>query len=262
MRIIYGINPIREALKARKAIKKIEVNETRGGRIVLDLIKEAERLGVSVERVGREILDMAAGNGRHQGVVAFVEGGFDYVDIEDIINRWRSSGQRALILILDSIEDPQNLGSLIRAGCAAGANGVVMPKDRAAPVTAAVVKASAGGAEHMLIARVANLNTAIKRLKHEGIWVVGVEADADKNIFTVDLDVDLALVIGGEGKGLRRLVTWNCDFTVSIPMQGSLGSLNAAQAGVIALFEVVRQKGLSNPRGYPTQGVIQPKGDR
>jgi 23S rRNA (guanosine2251-2'-O)-methyltransferase len=246
--IIYGINPVSEVLKSRPGgIEKIVV-AVRGGRGGAGgggasgvLVKDARRLKVTVETVERGELDRLAGTTKHQGVAAVMKGEFRYSDIEDVLGAWKERGGQALFLILDSIEDPQNLGSLIRAAAAAGANGVVIPKDRAARVTPAVVKVSAGAVEYVPIVLVTNLAKAIETLKGEGVWVVGVEADATEDIFNADLNRDLALVIGSEGGGITRLVRQRCDFTVSIPMAGGVNSLNAAQAGVVSLFEARRQ---------------------
>ena len=158
------------------------------------------------------------------------------------MERWKSSGEKALLLILDSIQDPQNLGSLIRTAYAAGVHGVIIPKDRAAEVSPSVAKASAGAVEHTLIARVTNIASTIEQLKKAGIWVVGIEADSPQDIYSFDMDRDIAIVIGSEGKGMRRLVRETCDACLSIHMKGKISSLNASVAGGIALFEVMRNR--------------------
>ncbi|MEE9615091.1 MAG: 23S rRNA (guanosine(2251)-2'-O)-methyltransferase RlmB [Thermodesulfobacteriota bacterium] len=252
-RLVYGINPVREALRGRGGrgakggsggeVEKVVVSEGRCGRAAEEILKDAASKGIKVERVARKALDTLAGTQKHQGVLATLRGEYPYRDIEDLLSAWKESGTRAFFLVLDSIQDPQNLGSLVRTAHAAGVHGVITPKDRSAEVTAAVVKASAGATEHTRVARVTNLADALKRLKEEGVWVVGVEADSEEDIFTADLDRDLALVIGSEGKGIRRLVRERCDFCVSIPMAGRINSLNAAQAGAVALFEAKRQRG-------------------
>jgi 23S rRNA (guanosine2251-2'-O)-methyltransferase len=148
----------------------------------------------------------------------------------------------AFFLVLDSIQDPQNMGSLVRTAHAAGVHGVIVPKDRQSSVTATVVKASAGATEHIPIARVTNLAQTLERLKKENVWVLAVETGCKEDIFTSELKRDLAIVIGSEGKGIRRLVRERCDFCVTIPMAGKVNSLNAAQAGAVALFEARRQR--------------------
>ncbi|MBI5286002.1 MAG: 23S rRNA (guanosine(2251)-2'-O)-methyltransferase RlmB [Deltaproteobacteria bacterium] len=240
MRIIYGINPVVEALKSHpEGFKDLLIS---GGGNGVERIKElAREKGVKPRVVGKETLERISKTTHHKGVVGILKG-FQYADIEDILRCWGTTGEKALILILDCIQDPQNLGSLIRTAHSAGCHGVIIPRDRSCEVTPTVVKASAGATEHTLIARVANIATTIERLKNEGIWVAGVEADAPQSIYRARLDRDLAIVIGSEGKGIRRLVKEGCDLLVSIPMKGKVSSLNAAMAGAIALFEVVRMR--------------------
>jgi len=238
MRIIYGINPVLEALNSHpEAFKDILILPGRHRRI-RDL---AIQKGIKPRVVGKETMERFSRTPHHQGVVGILAE-FKYADIKDILDRWRSSGERALILVLDCIQDPQNLGSLIRSAHASGAHGIIIPKDRAAEVTPTVVKASAGATEYMLIARVTNIARALEEVKGEGIWVVGVEADAKETLYKTDMDRDLAIVIGSEGEGIRRLVKERCDMLVSIPMKGKVSSLNAAVAGAITLFEVVRRR--------------------
>lgn len=243
MRVLYGINPVAEALASEPGdIKKILVADTRTGRGAREIVDRAGRLGVAVERVPARELEKAAGTAKHQGVAAVLSGGFRYRTVEDLVEAWKESGERAFFLILDSIQDPQNLGSLVRAAHAAGVHGIVVPKDRAAEVTPTVVKASAGATEHMLIARETNIVRAITVLKDHGVWTAAVEAGEGESVFEADLAGDMAVVIGSEGQGIRRLVKKNCDFSVYIPMAREFNSLNAAQAGAITLFEMVRQR--------------------
>lgn len=243
MRMIFGVNPVREAIKAGPgSIERVLVSEQRSGASIAGLLREARAREIEVRKVSSGELDRLAGKVRHQGVAAVLSGEFKYIEMEDLIEAWKATGKPALFLILDSIQDPQNLGSLIRTASAAGVNGVIIPKDRASDITPTVVKASAGATEHVLVAREVNLVRAVERLKEENVWVAGVEADSPESIYAMDLDRDLALVIGSEGKGIRRLVKESCDFTVAIPMEGSLNSLNAAQAGAVAMFEARRQR--------------------
>lgn len=243
MRMIYGVNPVMEAIKASPGnIDWLLVSEARSDRTMAELLRAAKTRDIEVRKVAPAELDKLAGKGRHQGVAAVISGEFKYLETEDLIAAWKKSGGMAFFLILDSIQDPQNLGSLIRTASAAGVHGVIIPRDRACEITPAVVRASAGATEHMLVAREVNLTRAVERLKEENVWVAGVEADARESIYGMDLDRDLALVIGSEGKGIRRLVKESCDFTVSIPMEGRLNSLNAAQAGAVAMFEARRQR--------------------
>lgn len=246
MRIIYGVNPVAEALRSPSgAVERIIFSESR--QVPSGLMDAAKKKGVEIKKVPRRELDRLAGTVSHQGVAAVVRGEFRYKDLEDLTAAWKESGQRAFFLILDSIQDPQNLGSLIRASDAAGVHGIIIPKDRACEVTPAVVKASAGATEHARIAREVNISRAMDRLKEDNVWVVGIEAGGARDIYSVDLDMDLAIVVGSEGRGIRRLVREKCDLCVSIPMAGRLNSLNAAQAGAIAMFEARRQR-LEKPR--------------
>lgn len=242
MRVVYGVNPVREALKGKGAIERVVVSRDRKDRAAQDVALAARKRNVEVASVAREELDRLAGTANHQGVVAVFAGEFAYSDIDDLIAVWKKSKERALFLVLDSIQDPQNLGSLVRTAHASGVHGIIIPKDRACEVTPAVVKTSAGATEHTPIAREVNLVRAIEKLKAEGVWAAAIEADCRDNIYLSDLDRDLAIVVGSEGKGIRRLVRESCDLCLSIPMAGLVNSLNAAQAGAVALFEARRQR--------------------
>jgi 23S rRNA (guanosine2251-2'-O)-methyltransferase len=241
--LIYGINPVREGLMGRRR-KPLELFVLRGGGSarIKELLWEAEKEGVPVRQRERKDLDRLAGHSHHQGVLLRVEP-FAYACLEELLSIWRASGRKAFFLILDGINDPRNLGAALRTADAAGCHGVIVPKDRACPVTAVVDKASAGALEHIPLCQVTNLARVLERLKNEGVWVYGMaggeEADS---FFEVDLSGDLALVVGSEGKGLRSNVREHCDMLLSIPMQGGVASLNASAAAAIALFEVVRQR--------------------
>ncbi len=240
-RLIYGINPVVETLKLypQKVLKIYIARERK--RKVEEIMKQASGLGIPVLLVSRRDLDTMTGTGKHQGVAARLKP-YRYASIQDILGRWRSSGEKAFILILDSIEDPQNLGSLLRTACCAGLHGVIIPKDRACQVTPAVVKASAGASEYIPLARVTNLARTIEELKEEGIWVVGMEGGAPLSIYEADLNLDLAVVIGSEGRGIRPLVREKCDLLVSLPVRGRINSLNASVAGGIAIYEILRRR--------------------
>ncbi|MBI5970681.1 MAG: 23S rRNA (guanosine(2251)-2'-O)-methyltransferase RlmB [Deltaproteobacteria bacterium] len=243
MRVIYGINPVKEALKANPdRLNCIYVSVARRDKQIEAIIEAARGLGVEVKRTPAQEIDRVAGPVAHQGLCALLKDPFRYRGLDELISIWKGSGRPALFLILDSIQDPQNLGSLIRAADAAGAHGVIIPKDRACEVTPGVVKASAGATEHVPILREVNLSNVIASLKDAGVWVAAIEADSTESLYKTDLKGDIAFVIGSEGKGIRRLVREGCDFCVSIPSSGKLNSLNAAQAGAIALFEAVRQR--------------------
>ena len=240
--IIYGINPVTETLKVRASqIKKIIFNKEKKVKGLNTLIDLAQRGKVPVEYKQKRLLDQISGVKHHQGVLAFVSP-YKEVGLDEIIKSWRNSGEKLLILILDGIQDPQNLGALIRTACACGVHGVITLKDKAAPVTGAVFKASAGAVVHTNIARVVNIAAAIGYLKERGVWIVGTSAESKASLYEIDGTLDLALVIGSEGRGIKPLVKKKCDFLVNIPLRGAISSLNASAAGAVALYEIVRQR--------------------
>ena len=239
--IIYGINPVLEALKSeRRALNKIILAEGKERGVIHMLRQLAREKGIPVQLSPRDALDRLAGSGHHQGVVAFTAAS-SYSTWEELMERARAASGKAIVLILDSIEDPQNLGSLIRTAEACGVQGVILPKDRAAGITPTVVKASAGAAVHLPIVRVTNLANTLEELKKEGFWIVGADSKAEKSLYEMKFDMNVGLVIGSEGKGIRPLLIKKCDYTVSIPMRGKVSSLNAAMAGAVVLFEILRQ---------------------
>lgn len=240
--IIYGINPVLEALKAdRPWLHKIIIAEGRHGPPLKSIQQLARNKGVPVQVRVKEVLTKMAGRENHQGVVGLLAG-FPYATFEDLLGVCRSKPGRVCILVLDGIEDPQNLGSLIRTAEACGVTGVIVPKDRAAGVTPAVAKASAGAAVHTPVVRVTNLVNALEELKKEGFWIVGADSRAERPLYEMRFDMNVGLVIGGEGRGIRPLVLKKCDFVISIPMKGKISSLNAAVAGAVILFEIMRQQ--------------------
>ena len=234
--LIYGINTVSEALGAGRVIG-LRVNERATGRVD-DLVKLAERAGVPVRRVGSADLDRAACGGVHQGVVADVREREQF-DIQDLIT---GSSGAPLILVLDGIEDPHNVGAILRSADAAGASGVVRQERHAAPLDGAAAKASAGAVSHVKVADVVNIARALEELKDAGVWTVGLSGDSPKTLYDIDLTVPIALVVGAEGTGLRRLVRERCDWLASLPMRGRVSSLNVSVAAGVALFEVVRQR--------------------
>lgn len=239
--VILGINPILEALKVRPhAFKKILIAHGRSGERLKKILDAAQDRDIEMGFKDRDSLTALAKTRSHQGIVAILKT-YQYAGLEEIIGP-KGQNEPRLILILDGIEDPQNLGSLVRSAHAAGTHGIFIPKHRAAPVTAVVNKTSAGALEHTLVARVTNLVSTIKTLKKEGMWIVGITMEAEKTIYDLDLSTDIVLVIGSEGRGIRPLIKRHCDILTSIPMRGKVSSLNAAMAGAIALFEVLRQR--------------------
>jgi len=238
--LLYGLHAVREALRAgdRPLSRVLILN--REGRLgeIFRLAREAQ---VPVHVEPKPALDRLAPAGRHQGVVALVAAKA-YVDEEAILETARSAGEAPLLVVLDGVEDPQNLGAALRVSEAAGAHGVFIPERRAVGLTAIVAKASAGALEHLRVARVANVSRLIERLQEEGIWVYGVEPGADKPYTSLDLTGAVALVFGAEGKGIRHGVLEHCDGRVRIPMRGQVESLNVSTAVAVVLFEAVRQR--------------------
>ena len=244
--IIMGRNPVKEAIKSGKSIDRILVTKEHDGSLG-EIIALAHEANLVIREVDRRKLDeicMPFGHngksGNHQGIIAEIPG-VEYAELSDILEYAESRGEKPFIILLDGIEDPHNLGSIIRSAECAGAHGVVITKRRSASVTAAVVKTSAGAAEHMRIARVVNLANTIDTLKERGIWIAGADMDG-KAMYDVDMKGAFALVIGSEGSGLSKLVKEKCDFLVSIPLKGNIDSLNAAVAGAIIMFEKNRQE--------------------
>ncbi|HZQ68466.1 MAG TPA: 23S rRNA (guanosine(2251)-2'-O)-methyltransferase RlmB [Terriglobales bacterium] len=241
MNIIYGINAVSEALKARgRAFEWVGVAKERHDLRLQRVVEECRRIGVAVRFVGRPELDRMAGNNAHQGVVA-VTSGKQYNELDDVIAAKR--GEHSLLVLLDGIEDPHNLGAILRTADAAGADGVVIPERRAVGVTPVVTKASAGASEHLPIARVTNIARTVDELKDKNIWVVGLDERGTQSYDSLDYKMDCAIVLGAEGKGVHELVRKKCDFVVSIPMLGKVSSLNVSVAAGVMLYEVVRQRG-------------------
>jgi 23S rRNA (guanosine2251-2'-O)-methyltransferase len=240
MHYIYGINSVTEALKARgRAFEWVGMAKERHDIRLQRLIEDCRRLSVPVRFLQRTELDRMAGNAAHQGVVA-VTSAKQYNDLADVIAAKR--GNYSLLVVLDGVEDPHNLGAILRTADAAGANGVVIPERRAAAVTGTVTKASAGASEHLPVAKVTNIARSVEELKENNIWTVGLDERGAKTYDSLDYKMDCALVLGGEGKGLHDLVKRKCDFLVSIPMLGKVPSLNVSVAAAVVLYEIVRQR--------------------
>jgi 23S rRNA (guanosine2251-2'-O)-methyltransferase len=238
--VIFGINAVTEALKARgRAFEWVGLAKERHDLRLQKLIQECRRNSVAVRFLPRPELDRMAGNNSHQGVVA-VTSSKQYTDLDDILAAKR--GQYSLVLVLDGIEDPHNLGAILRTADACGADGVVVPERRAAGITGTVAKSSAGASEHLPIAKVTNISRTLAELKEKGPWIVGLDERGTQRYDEVDYKMDCAVVLGAEGKGLHDLVRKNCDFLVSIPMLGKVPSLNVSVAAGVVLYEVVRQR--------------------
>ena len=240
MNYIYGINAVAEALKARgRTFAWVGVAKERHDLRLKHVVDECRRQGVAVKFVARDELDHMAGNNAHQGVVA-VTSAKQYNDLEDVVAAKR--GQYSLMVVLDGVEDPHNLGAILRTADAAGADGVVIPERRAAGVTAIVTKTSAGASEHLPIAKVTNIARTLEELKAQNLWMVGLDERGAQSYDSLDYNMDCAIVLGAEGKGLHDLVARKCDFLVSIPMLGKVPSLNVSVAAGVILYEIVRQR--------------------
>jgi len=238
--IIYGVNPVTEALRGERAMYELFVAGSSGDKRLEKLLKLAAERGVPVRHRDKGDLARLCGTDHHQGVALKVEP-FHYAELDEVLDRVRGEAD-ALILLLDSVQDPHNLGALIRSAACAGAAAVVIPKDRAAGVTAVAEKASAGAASTVPVVQVVNLVHALEELKKEGFWIYGADGSAKQSLYRQDLTGRVALIVGGEGEGIRPLVRKASDGLLGIPMQGGVNSLNASVAGGVMLFEVVRQR--------------------
>lgn len=238
--VIYGINAVAEALKSRgRGFEYVGVARERHDQRLQRVIDECRRLGIGVRFLPRQDIDRLAGAASHQGVVA-VASAKTYAEVDDILQRRRA--RHALILVLDGVEDPHNLGAILRSADGAGADGVLIPERRAVGVTATVAKASAGAVEHVPIAKVTNIARTLEELKSRNLWTVGLDERAPQAYDGLDYNMDCALVLGAEGKGLHDLVRKKCDFLVSIPMLGQVASLNVSVAAGVVLYEIARQR--------------------
>src|SRR6202451_152862 len=240
MHYIYGINAVTEALKAQKrSFEWVGMAKERHDIRLQRLIEDCRKAGVPVKYLSRVELDRMAGTAAHQGVVA-VTSAKQYSDLDDVVGGKR--GQYTLVVVLDGVEDPHNLGAILRTADAAGADGVVIPERRAAGVTAIVTKTSAGASEHLPIAKVTNIARTLEELKAQNLWMVGLDERGEQSYDSLDYQMDCAIVLGAEGKGLHDLVARKCDFLVSIPMLGKVPSLNVSVAAGVMLYEIVRQR--------------------
>jgi 23S rRNA (guanosine2251-2'-O)-methyltransferase len=235
--IIYGINPVIEALRAGR-VRRVRVG-ARGDQRIEALLSLARQRGVQVERVDRQALDREARGGVHQGIVADLEAPRDY-SIDELVAA--AAPEAPLIVVLDGIEDPHNIGAVLRSADAAGCHGVVRQARHAAPLDGVAMKASAGAAALVRVATVVNIARTLEELKEAGVWTIGLAGDASETYLDVDLTLPTAIVLGAEGTGLRRLVRERCDRLVAIPMRGGVSSLNVSVAAGVTLFEALRQR--------------------
>lgn len=238
---IEGRNAVLEAFRSGKTIDKLYILDGCQDGPVKTIAREARKHETIINYVKKERLDQLSETGKHQGVIA-VAASYEYATVEDILQRARDKGEPPFILLLDNIEDPHNLGAMIRTANLAGAHGVIIPKRRAVGLTAVVARTSAGALNYTPVAKVTNLKATMDQLKKEGMWFVCADMGGTP-YYNLDLKGSIGLVIGNEGEGVSRLVKENCDFVASIPMKGDIDSLNASVAAGILSFEIARQRG-------------------
>ena len=237
---IEGRNAVLEAFRSGKTVDKLFLLDGCKDGPILSIVREAKKHGALINYVRKERLDQLSETGKHQGVVAFLAA-YHYAEVEDILNLAKEKGEPPFLFLLDNIEDPHNLGAIIRTANLAGAHGVIIPKRRAVGLTATVAKTSAGAINYTPVARVTNLAATIEELKKCGIWFVCADMDGEP-MYRLDLTGPIGLVIGNEGEGVSRLVKEKCDFVASIPMKGEIDSLNASVAAGVLAYEIVRQR--------------------
>lgn len=238
--VIEGRNAVIEAFRAGKTVDKIFVQEHLKEGSMNTVIREAKKQDTVINYVKKERLDQMSETGKHQGVIAYIAA-YQYATVDDILKKAEEKGESPFVVILDDIEDPHNLGAIIRTANLAGAHGVIIPKHRAAGLTATAVKASAGAINYTPVAKVTNISKTIEELKEKGLWFVCADMGGT-TMYDLDLKGAIGLVIGNEGKGVSRLVKEKCDFVASIPMFGDIDSLNASVAAGVLAYEIVRQR--------------------
>ena len=238
--MVAGRNAVMEALKGSRSVNKLMIANGSTEGSIKEIIAVAKEKGVNIQYWDRSKLDSIARGIRHQGVLAQVAP-VQYAELEDILQVAKDRNEPPFIVLLDELEDPHNLGAILRTADAAGVHGVLIPKHRSCPLSATVAKTSAGAVEHVPVARVGNLVQTIKKLKQEGLWVAAADMDG-KDYYDTDLTGPLLLIIGSEGQGVGRLVKEQCDFVVRIPMVGRINSLNASVAGSILMYEAMKQR--------------------
>jgi len=242
--MIIGKNPVIEALQSERKVYKVIISSQLNERTEHELTRMAKRKNVQIEKASRSHLDSIA-KGKHQGIIGFVKP-YEFVSIPHILNRAKQKNELPFMMILDELEDPHNLGAILRTAEATGVHGVIISKHRSVGLTSTVAKASAGAIEHVPVARVTNITRAIMQLKKEHIWIIGTDGQAPKDYRVIDATLPIAIVIGNEGKGMTRLVKEQCDWLIHLPMQGQISSLNASVAGALLMYEVFRKR---NPIG-------------
>src|SRR5262252_6142224 len=258
-RYIYGVNPVLEAVRSHASdiLRLYVVEGSATSPAAAELVARVRSMGIRVEAVARERAAAMSHGGAHQGLVAQLRP-FQYASLEDLLLLGNRESSPLLLVVLDGIEDPHNLGAIIRTAHALGAHGVVIPKDRSAPVSAAVAKAAAGATELVPVAQVVNLSRAIEEIKKAGAWIAAADPTAEEPLWSAKLTGPLAIVIGGEGSGVRPGVLRHCDLRVSIPMVGRIGSLNASVAAAIILYEIARGRRWANTLATSGDAGVDP----
>ncbi len=238
---IEGRNAVTELLKSDKTVNKLMIQKGERQGSINEIIKLAKNKKIIITEVDKNKLDQLSETKHHQGVIAFVSP-IEYKELDDIFELAKERNEAPFILIADEIEDPHNLGALIRSAECAGCHGVIIPKRRAVAITEVVAKTSVGATEYVPIVRVNNINETIRELKDRGVWIVGTDGSAKVTYYDQDMTGSIAIIIGSEGRGMNKLTMENCDFLVKIPMMGKITSLNASVSGGIVLFEALRQR--------------------
>ena len=239
--VLVGRNAVTEALKSGRGINKLWIASGDREGSVAEIAALAKERGIVVQYVERAKIESLAGGHRHQGVLAYVAP-VPYAELEDILKAAEAKGEAPFLVLLDELEDPHNLGALLRTADATGVHGILIPKRRSVSLNATVAKTSAGAVEYVPVARIGNIAQTLKKLKEKGFWVAGADMDGEKAYYEADLTGPLVLVVGSEGRGMSRLTKEACDFIVSMPMVGRINSLNASVAGSILMYESMRQR--------------------
>ena len=241
--ILLGRNAVREAIKSGRSINRILIAEGSHGGSISEIINLAKERHLVLQSISTDKLDTLCGGQRHQGIAAYAAP-VDYVELDDILNLAKDRGEDPFLILLDELEDPHNLGAILRTADAVGAHGILIPKHRSCPLSSVVAKTSAGAVEYVPVARIGNVAQTLEGLKKQGIWVAGADMDGTENYYEANLTGPIVLVIGREGHGVSRLTKEACDFIVKIPMRGKVNSLNASNAAAILAYEILKQRTL------------------
>lgn len=241
--ILLGRNAVREAIKSGRSINRILIAEGSHGGSISEIINLAKERHLVLQSISTDKLDTLCGGQRHQGIAAYAAP-VDYVELDDILNLAKNRGEDPFLILLDELEDPHNLGAILRTADAVGAHGILIPKHRSCPLSSVVAKTSAGAVEYVPVARIGNVAQTLEGLKKQGLWVAGADMDGTENYYEANLTGPIVLVIGSEGHGVSRLTKEACDFIVKIPMRGKVNSLNASNAAAILAYEILKQRTL------------------